>query len=258
MTPLGTQEAADYAAAKRDFDRQGFAVLRRYVSADELQRLEEEVARYRRDVEPQLAGTEVFLADKSDRASLFRLCRLESHDGFFDTLYRDDRFENLAKLLLDDDVQREHMSLFGKAPRIGEATPPHQDGNYFKLEPNHALMMWLALDRSDAENGCIRYVPGSHRRGMRPHERGAVFGFSLGIGDYGDEDTRQEVAVEAEPGDLIVHHSLTIHRADANPSDRRRWAIGMSFFAASSKIDDSARAAHQQTTNTQWTESGKL
>ena len=82
--------------------------------------------------------------------------------------------------------------------------------------------MWLALDVVDEENGCVRYVRGSHRRGMRPHGRTGVLGFSQGITDYGQpEDLADEIAFPAQPGDLLVHHALTIHRADGNRSATR-------------------------------------
>ena len=48
-------------------------------------------------------------------------------------------------------------------------------------EPNHALTLWLALDRVDEENGCVRDLPGSHAQGMRPHRSSGILGFSQGI-----------------------------------------------------------------------------
>ena len=55
----------------------------------------------------------------------------------------------------------------------------------------------------DEENGCVRYLPGSHREGMRPHRRTNVLGFSQGMSNYGTEDCAREVPVCAEPGDLF-------------------------------------------------------
>jgi len=63
------------------------------------------------------------------------------------------------------------MQWFNKPAKMGTETPPHQDGFYFMLEPNHAVTMWLALDVADAENGCMRYIPRSHLGGIRPHKK---------------------------------------------------------------------------------------
>ena len=77
---------------------------------------------------------------------------------------------------------------FNKPAKIGKPTPAHQDGYYFKLKPNHAVTLWLALESVDAENGCVRYVQGSHRHGLRAHGRSGVLGFSQGMLDFPQPD----------------------------------------------------------------------
>ena len=116
-----------------------------------------------------------------------RLQGMASYDDHFKELTESDRFAKLAELLLDDGVISKNMEWFTKPARSDAETPPHQDGFYFMLEPNEALTLWLALDTVNDENGCIHYVRGSHRRGMRPHNQTAVFGFSLGVTDYGED-----------------------------------------------------------------------
>ena len=97
--------------------------------------------------------------------------------------------------------------------------------------------MWLALNDADEENGCVRYVIGSHLKGIREHAMTGTLGFSQGISDYGNEDDKtNEVPVHASAGDLIVHDSLTIHLAGKNLSnDRPRRAIGFIFYSSEAK-----------------------
>src|SRR5690606_9983238 len=99
------------------------------------------------------------------------------------------------------------------------------------------LTMWLALDHVDQENGCVSYVKGSHLRGLREHASSGVLGFSQQMTDFGrPEDLENEVAMPARPGDLLVHHALTIHRADGNRStDRKRRSMGFIYYAASAR-----------------------
>ena len=47
------------------------------------------------------------------------------------------------------------------------------------LEPNEALTFWIPMDVVDESNGCIRYVRGSHKRGMRPHGKTATLGLAI-------------------------------------------------------------------------------
>ena len=74
--------------------------------------------------------------------------------------------------------------------------------------------------------------------GLRPYSKTTMLGFSLGMSDYGPSDEADEVAVCVKPGDAIVHHSLTIHRADANESDRERRAIVCSYVASELAVNE--------------------
>ncbi len=232
--------------AVRTFRRDGYIVWRGFYNSEEMQELMQQIDRYVKEVLPTLPKNRAFFADKSDMATLFRLEQMQV-DPWFEAFYLSERMTGLARTLLDDDIKPQQVEMFGKAPRGGEATPPHQDGNYWMLVPNEGVTMWLALDVVDEENGCLRYVPGSHRKPMRNHAIGNTFGFSLGMTDFGPEDEKAEVAICAEPGDLIVHHGLTIHRA-----------MGFVYFADRAQADTVAVNAHQQAVHDQWAAQNKL
>jgi phytanoyl-CoA hydroxylase len=108
--------------------------------------------------------------------------------------------------------------------------------------------MWLALEKVEEENGCVKYVRGSHLKGMRPHGRTSTLGFSQQIVDFGtEEDIKNEIAFPASPGDLLVHHSLTIHRAGPNSTaDRTRKAIGLIYWGESAREDKEAKERYMQ------------
>ena len=245
-------------SARSDFNQNGFVVIRRYQSTEEAQRLRNEVERYIAKVLPALSSEAAFYEDKQRPESLMRLERMDRHDTYFDQLLRNDCSTTLAEILLDDKAIPRDAAMFAKAPQIGTPTPPHQDGFYFKIEPNEALTIWIPIDPVDETNGCVRYVPGSHRRGLRHHEVSGVFGFSLGITDHGGEDQRTEVPVCLQPGDAVIHHSLTIHRTDANRTDCLRRAIGLVYYAKRSKKDLSAAEHRQKSIYKQWKENGRL
>ena len=110
------------------------------------------------------------------------------------------------------------------------------------LEPNEALTLWLSQDYVDEENGCVRYIAGSHRSGMRPHQRTSILGFSQGFSDFGAEDRATEIPVCTEPGDLIAHHCLTVHSADTTTSPLARRALGFVYFSERAH-DDADRSS---------------
>ena len=145
---------------------------------------------------------------------------------------------------------------FNKPPGTDHYTPPHQDNYYFNLKPPNVVTIWLALDRVDEENGCLRYSRGSHHQGVLSHTRSAVLGFSQHIPDHHVPPDR-EVTITLEPGDAVVHHGNTIHRAEANRShDRHRRAFAMVMKGESCQRDEEAYARYQATATQQLKELG--
>lgn len=243
---------------KPDFDRDGFVLLRAYLSPEEAAEVDRNIDRFIRDILPTAPETTAFYEDKADPASIKRLQNMTDLDPYFRDLFFADRFVDLAAQLLGDRAVGRALQWFNKPARVGGVTPPHQDGFYFMLDPNEAITLWLALDDIDEANGCMRYVRGSNRRGMRPHQRSNVIGFSQGITDYGDADRAAEAVIRAGPGDLFAHHSMTIHRADPNPSNRRRAALGFVYYAAAAKEDQERAARYREQLFAQWKREGKL
>lgn len=184
--------------------------------------------------------------DSNDKRTLKQMQDLNLYDPYFEKILTNSKFTEIASFLLEEKVIGKTLEYFNKPPRIGKPTPPHQDAYYFMIHPVCAVTMWMALEEVDKENGCLHYVKGSHLKGMRPHGRTQTKGFSQGIIDYGKEGD-VETGFPAQPGDLLIHHALTIHRADGNRSDfRTRKAMGLIYFGESAKEDKEAKTAYQK------------
>lgn len=241
----------DFRSHQESFARDGFAVVRGFLPADEFVVLQSELDRYIRDVVPALGPTDAFYQDAGRPETLKQLHRM-SQDPYFNEYRRHPRWVALAETLLGERAEAEEPEWFNKPPGAEHATPPHQDNQYFNLTPPQVLTMWLALDRVDEENGALRYATGSHLRGRRLHGPSNILGFSQGIVDYGAADAEAERLITMAPGDLVVHHGETIHRADPNRSTTRsRRAFAMVFRGASCRVDEAARAAYQANASAQ-------
>src|ERR1043166_2048862 len=242
-----------------DFRRDGYVVLRGFYSEQKTQELLREIDRYTRDVVPTLPPDENYYEIKGQPETLKYCKNMSKHDAYFKAMNESEEIIKLAELLLDGPVVGQHLSLFNKPPRVGAETPAHQDGYYFMLDPMESLTFWLAVDRVDTGNGCVRYVTGSNCKPMRPHSRTKVLGFSQGMTDFGTpDDLKNEVAMTAEPGDMLVHHCMTIHRADPNHSDRTRRAIGIVFNSAAAKENKKALEEYQKRLHAELAQAGKI
>jgi phytanoyl-CoA hydroxylase len=239
------------ADLKRDFDREGFVVVPGFLPADELGVLRQNLDRYLREVVPTLPDSDAFYEDRGRPETLMQLQRMDG-DPYFSEYRRNPRWVALAEHLLGETAAADRPEWFDKPPGTTRVTPPHQDNYYFCLTPPNVLTVWLAIDEVDAENGCLRYVAGSHLRGYRTHGRSKILGFSQGITDYTPDDFTRERAILLRPGDAAVHHGMTIHRADANLSaTRHRRSFAMVFQGVSCRRDQAAydrylAAAHEQ------------
>ena len=249
---------ASWEQARQEFDRDGFTVVRNLFGDQAKQEWLDAIERYMHEVAPTLDPARVMYEDKDDPDSLLRAEMMQVFDPYFQSLMAEGPCPRFASLMLGCDVVAQHVELMGKGPRVGKPTPPHQDAFYWKLEPKDAMTLWLAIDEVNEENGCIRYVKGSHRGPMRDHAKSGQLGFSQKMMDYGEADERNSVPVCMEPGDVIAHHCMTIHRADANPSDRPRRGMRIIYHGAHVAEDDEQLKAYKAKLYQEWADTGKL
>lgn len=225
---------------KAHLDRDGFVVIRGFLPSDELAALRQNLDHYIREIVPTLPDSDAFYEDRSRPETLKQLQRMAC-DPSFAAYCHNPRWVALAESLLGEPATADQPEWFNKPPGTNHVTPPHQDNYYFCLTPPNVLTIWVALDSVDAENGCLRYVAGSHLRGYRTHVKSRILGFSQGIADYAPEDFTRERAMLLDPGDAVVHYGMTIHRADANLSaSRHRRSFAIVFRGASCRRDESA------------------
>lgn len=121
----------------------------------------------------------------------------------------------------------------------GREVPWHQDGEYWPMRPLATCSVWIAIDAATTENGCMRFIPGSHRATYRHHvseRKELVLNLEL---DQGQFDEAQAVNVVLEPGQLSLHDVRLIHGSLANTSARRRAAFIMRYMPATSHYDRS-------------------
>lgn len=237
----------DFSTTKQNFDKDGYVFLPAFLTMDEVNAINKKLEEFIKDKVPGLPFNHVFYEDDKNPATLKQLQDLHVYDPFFTDILKGSKFEEIAEVLLEEKAIGKNLEYFNKPPLIGKPTPPHQDGYYFMLDPPKAITMWMALENVDEETGCVRYIKASHLEGMRPHGKTKTLGFSQGITDYVEKDFAAEIPFPAKPGDLLIHHAMTIHRADGNKSkSRTRRALGLIYFGESAKEDIETKKAYQK------------
>lgn len=237
---------------KSDFERDGYVFIPCFFNVGQIAEINNQLAAYIENVVPKMPVKHVFYEDQGNSDTLKQLQDLQLHSTFFNTLMTNSELEKLATAILDEKVIGKNVEYFNKPAKIGKSTPPHQDAYYFNIKPAQAITIWIALEDANEENGCVNYLKGSHLKGMRPHSRTQTLGFSQSIVDYGtQEDMADFCSFPAKPGDLLIHHSMTIHAAGPNKTDRSRKALGLVYFGESAQPDPQAKEAYMKALNAQ-------
>ena len=216
-----------------EFHEQGYLRLDRLVEADEIDwvraiydRLFAERAGWDRGEQFDLAGSD-------DPAAKPRLPQLMNPAAFAPELERAvfrRAALKVARQLLGDDAEPGDEHAIRKPAEDGAETPWHQDEAYWDPSFSYdALSIWTPLQEATLVNGCMQFIPGSHRdRGIRPHHS---IGHDTRIhGLETDEvDPRLAVACPLPPGGCTIHHCRTLHYAGLNRSGQPRRAYILTF-----------------------------
>ncbi len=139
----------------------------------------------------------------------------------------------LAKELLGEDAEMDFDMLIDKAPMTNTITPWHQDAAYWLDMPDkRAVSIWLALDDATPDNGCMWYIPGSHKLPLRSHRFAGKEGGALMC----DGDESEGTAVPLTSGSCVLHQGATLHYSRGNQTTfhRRAWILN---FRPKSMID---------------------
>jgi ectoine hydroxylase-related dioxygenase (phytanoyl-CoA dioxygenase family) len=138
-----------------------------------------------------------------------------------------------SQLLGDRGVRFWHDQLFCKPAHHGGVVAWHQDYSYWTrtVEMQH-LTCWCGLDDATVENGCLQYVPGSHRWGLleKPSLAGEMDGL-MGMLTAEQKAQFAPVAIPLKAGYAAFHHPLLVHGSYANYSPRSRKAFVLNVFA---------------------------
>ena len=154
-------------------------------------------------------------------------------------LARDPEIVEMVSQILGEDVILWGCQVFCKPGGDGFETPWHQDGHYWPIRPLANCTVWVAVDDSTPENGCLRVIPGSHRdRQTHPHlmEDREDLVLSQRTDDAAF-DVTQAADVVLKAGQMSMHDIFMIHGANANRSPHRRAGVAIRYMPGTSVFE---------------------
>ena len=222
-------------AQSQSFDQNGFIVIEDFLDAMELEQwrhvtMEAVDERLASAAAGKSSGMTNLTNDDNYYSQVFLQCvRLaDSHAGM-KAIMTDEKLGQVAGTLAGVDGVRiwHDQALFKQA--YGNPTSWHLDNPYWSFSSPHSISIWVALDDATLHNGCMWYLPGTHK--LATYE-------NVGIGSnmrdlfkvYPEWLKMTAVPVPAKAGSAVFHNGLTAHAAGANMTPGMRRAMTCAFM----------------------------
>ncbi len=149
------------------------------------------------------------------------------------------RVLDLVETFIGPNIGLWSSHFISKEPLVGKATPWHEDSAYWEGRFDRLdgiVTLWLALDKSDKGNGCMKVIPGTHHNGFSEYED-VNQSENIFHNQIKDVDNSKAVYFELNPNECSFHEGRIIHGAEANKSTRRRAGFTMRYFSQEMKFN---------------------
>ncbi len=223
----------------QQFHQNGFIVLRNFLPQErcdaildvakahlehKIEPIETEIGYDERSKEYRTDVTDYTSRSNEKHMIVRRLRQVYSRDILFKEWMEDVEIRPVLQQILEDKVvitTAHHNSIMTKMPHRSRATAWHQDRRYWRYTDDNLVSVWLALDDEYSDNGVLEFLPGRHLMQFKPEQ--------VDEKEYFKEDTNensaliaQKVSTTLKKGDVIIFHSLLLHRANKNSTDKTK------------------------------------
>ena len=139
---------------------------------------------------------------------------------------------DIVEDIVGPDIMLYHNAIWAKQGSGGHYVSWHQDNTYFGHYPCEVLSMWIALTPVTIENGCMQFLPGTHKLGQLPLAGNDVNDSNMLTSgqtvDF-DPDSIESVPILLQPGEASLHHSFLIHGSLPNQTTDLRMGMTLIF-----------------------------
>ncbi|WP_157643872.1 phytanoyl-CoA dioxygenase family protein [Burkholderia ubonensis] len=220
-------------------ERDGFVSIQYFATPADVRFIDTTLRALLRDGTGFEEGTRRDLVDPDDTLNSNRLTELMLPYHHAPDLHRTEYFAqalNLARFILGPEAEFVFDHAILKPSFHGSETPWHQDEAYHSAE-NHGrrqIAIWMPTTTATVENGCMRYMPGSHKGGVLTHRPYGGDERVHGLECIGSFDPSQAAYCPLEAGGIAIHDGRTLHGAGSNSTPDERLAY-ICIFASPTK-----------------------
>ncbi len=248
------------AAQTTQFHRDGFLILRHFL---EDEKCDEILAEAKRHLEEKIEPIETELGyneqskeertketdyeSKAEKSSMIvrRLRQVYERDELFKAWMENEKIRPVLQQLLEDQVvltTAHHNSIMTKLAKVSTSTAWHQDRRYWRYSDNNLISVWLALDEETSHNGALEFIPKSHKMTFETED--------FNEKEYlCEKNTKNQtliahkISTKLDKGDVVLFHSLLLHRANKNASQKDKISFVYTVKGSKTKALEGSRSA---------------
>jgi len=212
---------------RQELDEQGYTVLENLFSPSDMAKIAGLIEAHRQrhiDQLNALGGTDGGISRASEITFTDHLAEADSEIMAF---VKRPEFIDITTSLLGPDTDLYWNQSVYKSGHGTKPFPWHQDDGYMNVDPSPYLTIWIALNDVTIENGCVWFLPGSHKQGVVPHED-----TSIGKSCYSLDAENQGVPAPLPAGSAAVFWSTTMHKSGINVSNGERKGLVIQYCHA--------------------------
>lgn len=222
-----TQEQIDF------YHTNGYIVVENVISGRdiaELRKITEEFVEKSREITEHNDVFDLEPGHTPDAPQLRRLKNPVAVHPIYDRMLRHDSILDSVAQLIGPNVRYDTSKLNMKSAGFGSPVEWHQDFAFATPVTNDDMLsVGVAIDDMTKENGCLLFIPGSHKGPIYDHYENDVF-----VGGITDPEFRPDnaVPIEVKAGGITIHHTCTLHASAPNLSGQSRRLLLLQYAAA--------------------------
>ena len=241
------------------FNKDGFIVLRKFLDVQSCDAILEVAKRHLNQyIEPietelgynnQSKATRIQKTDYDsgveDVTVVRRLRQVYDRDILFKAWMENEKIRPILQQILDDQVvltTAHHNSIMTKMPYVSTPTSWHQDRRYWRYSDDNLVSVWLALDEETQDNGVLEFIPASHKMTFEAEQFDEKEYFSSD-NVLNTEVLKTKVSTDLEKGDVVLFHTLLLHRANKNNTSNTKISFVYTVKGEKTKAESGTRSS---------------
>ena len=244
----------------KQFHKDGFFILRGFLDAkscdeilsvakehlkDKIEPIETEVGYSSCSKEYRTFVTDYNSKEDKEKTTVRRLRQVYSRSPLFKSWMENEKIRPVLQQVLDEQavlVTAHHNSIMTKMPYVSKPTEWHQDRRYWRYSNDNLVSVWLALDSENSQNGSLEFIPGSHRMHFSSEQFDKKEYFCKN-----DEKNKKiianKIATNLEKGDVVLFHSLLLHRANNNSTKKAKISFVYTVKGEKTEAKEGSRSS---------------